>query len=61
SNKNKSTSAATTPAQTPRTSIQETRSSQGKTMSHEEVLEMAMSRSFQHAPSVPTTTRSNII
>ncbi|KAF9206248.1 hypothetical protein BGZ49_002739, partial [Haplosporangium sp. Z 27] len=62
SNKNKSASAATTPAQTPRTSMQETRPSQNKTMSHEEVLEMAMSRSFQHAPSMPiNSSRNNII
>ncbi|KAF9192887.1 hypothetical protein BGZ49_003371, partial [Haplosporangium sp. Z 27] len=47
-----SASAATTPAQTPRTSIQETRSSQAKLMTHQEALESAMLQSVQLVPAL---------
>ncbi|KAF9944801.1 hypothetical protein BGZ72_001954 [Mortierella alpina] len=46
SNKNKSASAASTPAQTPRSSMQEQRSAQATKMTREEALEMLMQKSL---------------
>ncbi|KAF9100150.1 hypothetical protein BGX27_000484, partial [Mortierella sp. AM989] len=45
SNKNKSASVASTPAQTPRTSIQDTRPTQINTMTREQVLEIVLKKS----------------
>jgi len=45
SNKNKSASAASTPAQTPRTSMQETRPTQAGAMTKEQAVEKALEKS----------------
>ncbi|KAG0366654.1 hypothetical protein BGX24_003605 [Mortierella sp. AD032] len=48
SNKNKTSSAASTPAQTPRTSLNEQRpATQATKMTREQALEMAMRKSVQ--------------
>ncbi|KAF8973410.1 hypothetical protein BGZ46_009926, partial [Entomortierella lignicola] len=52
SNKNKSASAAATPAQTPRTSMQESRPSQGQTMTHQQALDAVMKQSVQIVPAL---------
>ncbi|KAF9417666.1 hypothetical protein BGZ76_004503 [Entomortierella beljakovae] len=44
SNKNNTSSAATTPAQTPRTSMQEPRPSQSYTVTKEKALEIALGK-----------------
>ncbi|KAF9345917.1 hypothetical protein BGX26_002600, partial [Mortierella sp. AD094] len=57
SNKNKSASAASTPAQTPRSSVQAARTTQANTlMTHDQVLEMVM----QKTTSLPQSHMSNI-
>ncbi|KAF8928691.1 hypothetical protein BGZ58_009450, partial [Dissophora ornata] len=50
SSKNQSTSAASTPAQTPRSSMQATRPNQTNTMTVEQALEMAMQKSMRNVP-----------
>ncbi|KAF9368949.1 hypothetical protein BGX21_006252, partial [Mortierella sp. AD011] len=50
SNKNKSTSAASTPAQTPRTSMQETRPSQANAMTTEQAIK-SLEKSVQYSSS----------
>ena len=54
SNKNKSASAASTPAQTPRTSMQETRPTQDGTMTKDQALKMALEKAaFIESPYKP--------
>ncbi|KAF9084157.1 hypothetical protein BGX27_003906, partial [Mortierella sp. AM989] len=48
SNKNKSASAASTPAQTPRTSMQATRPSQVDAMTREKAIEAALKKSSHY-------------
>ncbi|KAF9117207.1 hypothetical protein BGW39_002454, partial [Mortierella sp. 14UC] len=51
SNKNKTASAATTPAQTPRASLNEQRpSAKPTTMTRDQALELALSKSVQVMP-----------
>ncbi|KAF9998072.1 hypothetical protein BGZ80_006866, partial [Entomortierella chlamydospora] len=50
SNKNKSASAASTPAQTPRTSMQETRPSQANIMTTEQAIK-SLEKSVQYSSS----------
>ncbi|KAF9989247.1 hypothetical protein BGZ80_007392, partial [Entomortierella chlamydospora] len=48
SNKNKSASVASTPAQTPRSSMQAIRNTQVNTMSHAQAIEMVMQKTASY-------------
>ncbi|KAG0195207.1 hypothetical protein BGX33_003957, partial [Mortierella sp. NVP41] len=50
SNKNKSASAASTPAQTPRTSLSDQRPAQAIKMTRDQALEIVLSKSVQTMP-----------
>ncbi|KAF9575845.1 hypothetical protein EC968_001228 [Mortierella alpina] len=59
SSKNKSASAASTPAQTPRSSMQEQRHPQATKMTREEVLEMLVQRQAKTPTAMSIFKRSN--